>query len=435
MNVSGSTTTPISGSTFNISCAPGQNQFYLKISMPYNNSVYRTGFSGFYVTDNYYDSIYNNVIHDNCDASHYSRNGLGLFDDGSIVCITEPDNGLTPASTTFFRHFDNTGASVSGGIADDYPLGVADTTRIYFSASNLIFMALDTIFYSIHSSGSVVGSITIDPSIATLQDSDRIHLLPDGRVARYISSYETETGTILFYNNDLSISSSVTADPIWQGGSTPIAAYDMSIQDSGKYIVSSVGDHVSGNAVSGIFRLNTDGTYDSSFSGSGVGGGSYKIKVLSDDSILYANIINDLNDGDPIIRKLNADGTTDETFNVLHVGLNSNFNVEIKKVTDFVVLPSGKILVSFINKYEPYMTFYCFLPSLIQLNSDGSFDRVIATTSVIPEENYFIINNDKTSGIENLLFDPSNYTLYVSGRFNQLNGNYLRGIGRIIIPF
>ena len=121
--------------------------------------------------------------------------------------------------------------------------------------------------------------------------------------------------------------------------------------------------------VNNIVRLNQDGSHDSSFNtGTGflLGTSQYNsdvsaIKILNDGKILVGGEFNNFN-GNPVkgLVKLNSDGTLDSSFNYFVSG--SNLWVIVKNIS---VLPDNKIVISG-SLYSP--------SNVSRLNSDGSID-------------------------------------------------------------
>jgi len=131
-------------------------------------------------------------------------------------------------------------------------------------------------------------------------------------------------------------------------------------QSTGKYVVVGNFYTVDGNSVSNICRLNSDGTFDNSFTvGTGFDNNVLGCYVLSDDSIIaFGTFIN--YDGTTSARlcKLNSDGTINSTFasNIQAV----NFDTSVFAVE---ILSDGKMYVggNFTNR-------------LMLLNADGTHD-------------------------------------------------------------
>lgn len=132
-------------------------------------------------------------------------------------------------------------------------------------------------------------------------------------------------------------------------------------QSSGKLIVGGPFSTVDGTNVQGIARLNTDGTYDSSFNSGQVGFDAQVIdaKFLSDGSIICVGSFTNYNgDGITRVAKLSANGVLDATFrtniNLVNIG---------NTVHTVYVDSSDKIYIGgqFTNKIK-------------KLNSDGTED-------------------------------------------------------------
>jgi uncharacterized delta-60 repeat protein len=180
--------------------------------------------------------------------------------------------------------------------------------------------------------------------------------------------------------------------------------YSVDVLSTGKIVA--VGDFTSYSGVTtrDIIMFNSDGTLDTSFnSGSGFSGSTntanYFVRVQPDDKIIvggtfstYSGVsVNDL-------IRLNSNGTIDTSFNT---GTGSNAWVE-----SFDILPDGKILV-----VGPFSVWNGNIRNkLVRLNSDGSVDNTLTTSTGFNDQTFRVHNDDLTDRI------------YVGGTFNQYRG-------------
>jgi uncharacterized delta-60 repeat protein len=172
-------------------------------------------------------------------------------------------------------------------------------------------------------------------------------------------------------NNDGTIDTTFNGGVGFAGG----GGYALKIgqQSDGKIVA--VGDFTKydSNFCNYITRINTDGSFDNTFNiGAGFDGGvPLSLKILSDDSIIVVGNFTsyDGNDNFKIV-KLLSDGTQDFTFNNLGFDINSS-------ASGIDIQSDGKIIVCGI--LIQYGTNIC--SSLTRLNSDGTFDTT------------FILNN------------------------------------------
>lgn len=146
---------------------------------------------------------------------------------------------------------------------------------------------------------------------------------------------------------------------------------DIEIQTDGKILVAGLINGYNGITVpENLFRLNADGSVDSTFSGitSGFNGRVRVIKLLGDGSLLVGGNFTSYNGNasapDRLI-KLGSSGSVDTTF----TGITSGFNGE---VYDLQVQEDGKIIVG--GSFSSYNGSGAAPDQLIRLNSDGSVD-------------------------------------------------------------
>jgi uncharacterized delta-60 repeat protein len=166
----------------------------------------------------------------------------------------------------------------------------------------------------------------------------------------------------------------------------------------------------------GVYRLNTDGSFDGTFNYSV--GASYsswipqnEIFLQSDDKVLI-RIYDILDTGDWKLLRLNTDGSLDNTFNVNIIGFNW-----ITGILDINIQDSGKLVISgFDTDYETYQ--------IIRLNIDGSLDLsfnnypfysgyTFATKNYSNNDMLAISNNIGESNITRLDVD-GNEKLYIT---------------------
>ena len=169
----------------------------------------------------------------------------------------------------------------------------------------------------------------------------------------------------LFANGDVDTSFSTNMGTGFSNG----APSSFGFQSDGKIICGGNFDSFDGNLVNHIVRLNTDGSYDSTFTvGTGFTGPVRALKVLSDDSILVGGGITEF-DGFPVsyLVKLTSGGTIDNTF----TGSPDN------TVESIVVQPDNKIIIG--GGFENYGIYGANF--LARINSDGSYDNTFDTTS------------------------------------------------------
>ena len=150
----------------------------------------------------------------------------------------------------------------------------------------------------------------------------------------------------------------------------------LALQSDGKIIVSGTFGVYNGNTITlGICRINTDGSFDNTFTPNVACGGSYFLQAQSDDKILVGNT--------PIIR-LSSNGTQDLTY----VSSQTGYCCALQ--TD------GKLIVGTGSS-----------PNVVRINTDGSTDSS------------WVVPSGYISGIPTSLFIYGN-TLYVTAQVGSL---------------
>lgn len=156
-----------------------------------------------------------------------------------------------------------------------------------------------------------------------------------------------------------------TVDSSFTGGDNYDGyVYSIEIDGNGKVIIGGTFTDRAGTSQNYISRLNTDGSLDSSFNlGTGFDNHVYDIKIDSSNKILVAGGFSDYNGNvaNKIIR-LNADGSVDTSFNA-----GSGFD---SMVFSIVLLADGKILLG--GDFSSYDG--ASANKVIRLNNDGSID-------------------------------------------------------------
>jgi uncharacterized delta-60 repeat protein len=150
----------------------------------------------------------------------------------------------------------------------------------------------------------------------------------------------------------------------------------VTVQPDGKILVAGASPTGGNGSDFSLIRLNTDGSLDSSFNGSGkviipVGAGNdyaYSVTSQADGKIVVAGTSSGASNSDFSILRLNADGTLDTGFNgagkaIVEVGTG---NDGAQSVT---TQPDGKIVVAGFSTGASGDDF-----SVVRLNADGSLD-------------------------------------------------------------
>ena len=146
------------------------------------------------------------------------------------------------------------------------------------------------------------------------------------------------------------------------GGGTDNAVYDTALQSDGKIVVGGFFTTFNGNARNHLVRLNSDGSFDSSFAANlDSNGFVFNLTALSDGKILAGGIITISGSISSLVR-LNANGSSDSSFTVFALGT----------VREVALQPDGKILIggsfSQTNRVR-----------IARLNTDGTIDASFIT--------------------------------------------------------
>jgi uncharacterized delta-60 repeat protein len=153
-------------------------------------------------------------------------------------------------------------------------------------------------------------------------------------------------------------------DSSFQGGADGAIAA-IAVQPDGKIMIGGYFSMVNGSARSRIARLNPDGTLDNPFNAGSITGGMavYTIAVQPDGKILIGGDFSAI-DGTPLtgLARLNPDGSLDTDF------LSSVPPFSNGPVRSLVVQSDGKILVG------GFFNMNMEVRSIVQLNADGSPD-------------------------------------------------------------
>ena len=201
---------------------------------------------------------------------------------------------------------------------------------------------------------------------------------PDNKVVVFLKSGTLFNGTLVKeafrINTDGSLDSSFDLGPTFveTGGHT--FSEDLLVKPNGNIIIG--GDYaVDGNLVSGLIEVNSNGVLNPNFSiGTGFRGNGYinKIQQLSSGKVLIAGAFDSVNGVTRHgLARLNSDGTYDTSF-----GGGTGFSLNAILRT-FAVQPDGKIIVGGnFNQYNGVQNI-----NLIRLNADGTIDPTFATVT------------------------------------------------------
>lgn len=228
--------------------------------------------------------------------------------------------------------------------------------------------------------------------------------LPDGKIligGSFSSVHGISISGIARLNLDGSLDDSFTPPP------SNNSVYDIIRLSDGKLLLG--GYSFDSGSYRGVIRLNEDGSIDATFdAGTNIDGNVFTLKLQADGKILAA--------GDSIIR-LNPDGTKDHSF-----ALGTGPNADIK---DIEYLSSGKILIcGFFTDYNGSDR-----RRIARLNADGSLDTT------------FGWEGSGSSGRIEQIVELTDGSILLGGNFYNINGincnnlALLKSNGKEAIPF
>ena len=208
---------------------------------------------------------------------------------------------------------------------------------------------------------------------------------PDGKIV-IVGDFTSYNG--VGRNRVARIHSDGTLDTTFNPGTgTNFWCFSVSLQSDGKILVSGLFDTYNGNNSRSLVRINSDGSFDNSFT-SGVPGNTiiYGVDVLADEKILICGGFTSYggNSYKNIVR-LSPDGSLDPEFNVSgNVWGNGS-------ITTMSVQPDGQILI--LGDFSNYNGVFC--KGMASLNPDGTMSipfiannaeplAILATFCVLP---------------------------------------------------
>ena len=279
------------------------------------------------------------------------------------------------------------------------PNGQPDTN---FGANGKVYLDLPGYYYEVYSGISADGKITVIPDFAdytTYGSLAVFRLKPNGQPD---SSFGQNGKRIFKSRSTDTIINFLSHAVVQPDGKTLMAVY----QGEGILQPNNQPDSFF------IIRLNNDGSFDNSFNGNGKkyipnGGGSTHISGQPDGKVITANV-NYASSGtgySTYISRLNANGSTDATFNN---GVAKELSFEVIKVT---LQPDGKILTP------------SYQSKIARLNSNGSYDSTFGTGGIVDATNYF-----RFSGGDDHIYDiriDSNHIVVAGRVYDSITGIHL----------
>ena len=245
----------------------------------------------------------------------------------------------------------------------------------------------------------------------------------------YTPQYDQNIGGFGIWTDRVTLTSltNTKPSPVDLGFNTPslTPTNDLALQPDGKII-----------AVGGFFqrirRLNTNGSQDNTFTiGTGFNNNAYAVALQSDGKVIVGGFFTSYN-GNPCnrIARLNSDGTFDSTFNI-----GTGFN---NTVFSLAIQSDGKILVGG-NAFTLYNG--TGVTSIVRLNTDGTLDGTFTPSAIssgvisitIQPDDKIVIGTNSSPGIRRLNTDGTTDGTFITGAgFNGAVRTKLQSDGKII---
>lgn len=240
---------------------------------------------------------------------------------------------------------------------------------------------------------------------------DSIQQLADGKilVGGMFSTYNgVSRSGILRINSNGSLDTSF--DP---GSTASLGVYDIDVQPDGRIMISGAFSDFQGSPSRGILRLLDNGDPDSTFaSGNGVSGADPRVSdlvLLPEDGKMVIGGPFEFFDGTPILSLacIKNDGSLDTDFNFGGAGPDD-------EVYSVCLQDDGKILIG--GRFTEYNT--VSRNRIARLNSDGTLDTTF----------------NPGAGFDGIVFDitvQSNGKIIIGGEFANFNGTGINNIARL----
>jgi uncharacterized delta-60 repeat protein len=237
---------------------------------------------------------------------------------------------------------------------------------------------------------------------------------PDGKIiaAGGLTTYSGSTNSGI-----VRINTNGTKDTTFNVGvGSTGAIYQLALQSDGKIIAIGATTAYSGSSNAGIVRINADGTKDTTFNmGTGFNTTSiYTVGIQSTGKIIVGGQFTTYSgSSSPYIVRINTDGTKDTTFNI-GTGFGANGVVALKVLADDSIIAYGSF-----TTYSGSAS-----PRIIRLNPNGTKDTTFAPTTGFTA-------TPLTPGYVQALSTDKNNNIYVGNQFLLYNNNIIGNIVKI----
>jgi uncharacterized delta-60 repeat protein len=223
---------------------------------------------------------------------------------------------------------------------------------------------------------------TIVPVGAADDEANSLTVQPDGKIVVAGTSTDAAGNSDfslirLNANGSLDTTFNGTGKAIVPVGTAGDYAYSVAVQLDGKIVLGGTSTDAAGNSDFSLVRLNTNGSLDTTFNGTGkaivpVGtswDNAFSLTIQPDGKIVLAGSSLNGSDWDYSLIRLNTDGSLDTTFNgtgkaIVPVGTAGDYAYSVTLQLD------GKIVLGGTSTYAAGNSDF----SLIRLNANGSLD-------------------------------------------------------------
>jgi uncharacterized delta-60 repeat protein len=347
----------------------------------------------------------------------FSRDGLvRLNSDGSedtsfYTNMVSTGNGLgfvSANSSVSKTKVQSDGKILVGGNFDSFN-GNVRTSIIRLNSSGVE----DTSFYS--NLGTGFDQITGGCQIVSFNTQSDGKILIGGNFRRLNGNYRE--GIVRLNTDGTEDTSFYTNLSSWITNDNNVLS--IRVQSDGKILLSGI--FPTNNSIQGLYRVNSDGTLDTTFDsnlGTKFSSGIFDMDIQSDGKIVLGLSNITLFNGNPRkgVVRLNSDGTEDTTFYTNFTSSGDGFGIThssaVSSITSVVFQPDGKILLSGIFDS---LNGFSRPGQIIRLNSDGSEDLTFSPPTLTRNTSYPIIRDTHLS---------PNGILYVGGTFDTPNKGF-----------
>lgn len=301
----------------------------------------------------------------------------------------------------------------SGANSSIYAVAVQSDGKIIYSGSFTTWSGVTVNrIVRLNTNGTLDSAFTTNTGAGLNASADNIEIQPDGKII-LVGSFTTMNGATA--NRVVRLNSDGTRDTAFStnnGTGADANVLDAKVQSDGKIVFVGTYGSWNGTQVKGIFRLNADGTRDTTFTtniggGIGINNTARRLAIQSDGKIIFGgNFLNWNSVAVGGIVRLNSDGTRDATFTT-NVGTGGNVG-GANHVGSIVVDADGKILLA--GQFSTWNGVAS--ASFMRLNSDGTADTAFQTA----------VGAGPSSRISDIAIQ-SDGKLVLVGQFAVWNGN------------